>query len=208
MLLTALCPHHWPSSATTLCDCVSVAGVSKYSGGTIHYFPGFHNISNPAETEHFESTLHRYLTRKIGFEAVMRIRCTKGKQCPLILNSLYHLYCTCKSIDRFLVLVIPIWTNLSLIYVVWPTIFIMHPHVWLCRAHTVLVHHFCSIVCDTLVLCKKLLNISLKFFDRLISISFWFSPNLNTWYFYVGSTHKCRLDVEIWAFIEFFIIFD
>ena len=54
------------------------AGISKYSGGTVHYFPGFHSISNPAELEHFEVALHRYLTRKIGFEAVMRIRCTKG----------------------------------------------------------------------------------------------------------------------------------
>jgi len=61
-----------------LLNCAFAAGISKYSGGTVHYFPGFHSITNPAETEHFESTLHRYLTRKIGFEAVMRIRCTKG----------------------------------------------------------------------------------------------------------------------------------
>jgi len=34
--------------------------------------------------EHFESTLHRYLTRKIGFESVMRIRCTKGEHSTLL----------------------------------------------------------------------------------------------------------------------------
>jgi protein transport protein SEC24 len=59
-------------------DIATIAGIAKYSGGSTHYFPGFHSISNPAETEHFESTLRRYLTRKIGFEAVMRIRSTKG----------------------------------------------------------------------------------------------------------------------------------
>jgi len=63
----------------SLYHCALAAGISKYSGGTVHYFPGFHSITNPAEVEHFESTLHRYLTRKIGFEAVMRIRCTKGE---------------------------------------------------------------------------------------------------------------------------------
>jgi len=73
-----------------LCNCILAAGISKYSGGTIHYFPGFHSISNPAEVEHFEATLRRYLTRKIGFEAVMRIRCTKGGQ--LILCEMF-LYC-------------------------------------------------------------------------------------------------------------------
>ncbi|KAI3373265.1 hypothetical protein L3Q82_006567 [Scortum barcoo] len=33
---------------------------------------------NPAQVECFQKDLKRYLTRKIGFEAVMRIRCTKG----------------------------------------------------------------------------------------------------------------------------------
>ena len=55
-----------------------VACAAKYSGGSVSYFPGFHTVSNPTEMERFESHLHRYFTRKIGFEAVMRIRCTKG----------------------------------------------------------------------------------------------------------------------------------
>lgn len=33
--------------------------------------------------EKFQRDLERYLTRKIGFEAVMRIRCTKGEQALL-----------------------------------------------------------------------------------------------------------------------------
>ncbi len=45
----------------------------------MHYFPGLHATSNPAEAERFEGTLRRYITRKIGFEAVMRIRCTRGR---------------------------------------------------------------------------------------------------------------------------------
>ena len=55
-----------------------VACISKYSGGCINYYPGFHAQSNPSLVEKFEQDLKRYLTRKVGFEAVMRIRCTKG----------------------------------------------------------------------------------------------------------------------------------
>ena len=55
------------------------ACVSKYSGGSVYHFPLFHAAKNPALTEKYEADLRRYLTRKIGFEAVMRIRCTKGK---------------------------------------------------------------------------------------------------------------------------------
>lgn len=59
-------------------DISSISCISKYSGGCIHYFPSFHCVKNPSLTEKFETDLRRYLTRKIGFEAVMRIRCTKG----------------------------------------------------------------------------------------------------------------------------------
>lgn len=54
------------------------AGISKYSGGCTHYFPGLHHEANFAELSRFENTLNRYLSRKIGFEAVMRIRCSRG----------------------------------------------------------------------------------------------------------------------------------
>ena len=48
--------------------------VAKYSGGEVKYYPGFHSVQRPHEVERFESDLRRYLQRKIGFEAVMRLR--------------------------------------------------------------------------------------------------------------------------------------
>uniref|UniRef100_UPI00398E4559 protein transport protein Sec24B-like isoform X2 n=1 Tax=Pristiophorus japonicus TaxID=55135 RepID=UPI00398E4559 len=59
-------------------DMASLACMSKYSAGSIFYYPSFHHIHNPAQVEKFQKDLKRYLIRKIGFEAVMRIRCTKG----------------------------------------------------------------------------------------------------------------------------------
>ncbi|XP_078263390.1 protein transport protein Sec24B-like isoform X2 [Rhinoraja longicauda] len=59
-------------------DMASLACMSKYSAGSVFYYPSFHHIHNPAQTEKFQKDLKRYLIRKIGFEAVMRIRCTKG----------------------------------------------------------------------------------------------------------------------------------
>nr|XP_014346040.1 PREDICTED: protein transport protein Sec24B [Latimeria chalumnae] len=59
-------------------DLASLACISKYSAGSIYYYPSFHHIHNPSQTERLQKDLKRYLTRKIGFEAVMRIRCTKG----------------------------------------------------------------------------------------------------------------------------------
>ncbi|KAM7112518.1 protein transport protein Sec24B isoform 2-T3 [Ciconia maguari] len=59
-------------------DLASLACMSKYSAGCIYYYPSFHCSHNPAQAEKLQKDLKRYLTRKIGFEAVMRIRCTKG----------------------------------------------------------------------------------------------------------------------------------
>ncbi|KAG2466617.1 SC24B protein, partial [Polypterus senegalus] len=59
-------------------DLASIACVSRYSAGCIFYYPSFHHIHNVVQKEKFERDLCRYFTRKIGFEAVMRIRCTKG----------------------------------------------------------------------------------------------------------------------------------
>lgn len=52
--------------------------MSKYSGGEIKYYPGFHPDTHPEQVIRYCADLKRYLTRKIGFEAVMRIRCTRG----------------------------------------------------------------------------------------------------------------------------------
>ncbi|XP_030224962.1 protein transport protein Sec24B isoform X3 [Gadus morhua] len=59
-------------------DLATLACVSKYSAGSIFYYPSYHHVHNPAQRDKFRKDLDRYLSRKIGFEAVMRIRCTKG----------------------------------------------------------------------------------------------------------------------------------
>ncbi|XP_034969330.2 protein transport protein Sec24B isoform X1 [Zootoca vivipara] len=59
-------------------DLASLACMSKYSAGCIYYYPSFHHTHNPMQADKLQKDLKRYLTRKIGFEAVMRIRCTKG----------------------------------------------------------------------------------------------------------------------------------
>ena len=60
------------------CDLATISGISKFSGGQVQTFAGFHSTHNPSVAERFDRALRRYLTRKIGFEAVMRIRCTRG----------------------------------------------------------------------------------------------------------------------------------
>ncbi|KAM3601432.1 uncharacterized protein V6R79_012827 [Siganus canaliculatus] len=60
------------------CDLASLGCISRYSAGSIYHYPSYHHQHNPAQVECFQKDLKRYLTRKIGFEAVMRIRCTKG----------------------------------------------------------------------------------------------------------------------------------
>ncbi|XP_068187551.1 protein transport protein Sec24A isoform X2 [Antennarius striatus] len=60
------------------CDLASLGCISRYSSGSIYYYPSYHHQHNPAQVECFQKDLKRYFTRKIGFEAVMRIRCTKG----------------------------------------------------------------------------------------------------------------------------------
>merc|ERR1719339_685751 len=64
--------------ASQHCDLATLSGISKFSGGQVQTFPGYHSHHNLPQAERFERALRRYLTRKIGFEAVMRIRCTRG----------------------------------------------------------------------------------------------------------------------------------
>ncbi|GFR98794.1 SEC24 family, member A [Elysia marginata] len=59
-------------------DLASLSCISKYSAGCVYYYPSFHTVRNPGMVDKFETDLRRYLTRKIGFESVMRIRCTRG----------------------------------------------------------------------------------------------------------------------------------
>ncbi|XP_011496986.1 PREDICTED: protein transport protein Sec24A [Ceratosolen solmsi marchali] len=58
-------------------DLATLSGICKFSGGSIHYLPLF-QASKIHHIEILEKILRRYLTRRIGFEAVMRIRCTRG----------------------------------------------------------------------------------------------------------------------------------
>ncbi|AWP00029.1 putative protein transport protein Sec24A-like [Scophthalmus maximus] len=60
------------------CDLASLGCISRYSAGSVYYYPSYHHQHNPAQVECFQKDLKRYITRKIGFEAVMRIRCSKG----------------------------------------------------------------------------------------------------------------------------------
>ena len=56
-------------------DVASLAELPKVTAGTLHTYPGFnHDVDGPR----FESELRRVLTQHTAFEAVMRIRCTRG----------------------------------------------------------------------------------------------------------------------------------
>ncbi|CAG5122017.1 unnamed protein product [Candidula unifasciata] len=59
-------------------DIATLSCISKYSAGSVYYYPSFHTVKNPGLVDKFDTDLRRYLTRKIGFESVMRIRCTRG----------------------------------------------------------------------------------------------------------------------------------
>ncbi|XP_043672934.1 protein transport protein Sec24A isoform X2 [Vespula pensylvanica] len=58
-------------------DLATLSGMCKFSGGCIFHLPLFRS-SKLQHRESLERLLRRYLTRKIGFEAVMRVRCTRG----------------------------------------------------------------------------------------------------------------------------------
>lgn len=58
-------------------DMATISGISRFSGGSVQHFPLF-KASRPIQNESLSRCFRRYLVRKIGFEAVMRIRCTRG----------------------------------------------------------------------------------------------------------------------------------
>uniref|UniRef100_A0AC35FA64 Uncharacterized protein n=1 Tax=Panagrolaimus sp. PS1159 TaxID=55785 RepID=A0AC35FA64_9BILA len=64
--------------ASSPVDLATLAEMSKVSGGTVYHFPNFHYLHNTPQAKRFEKFFNRYLTRKIGFEAVLRIRCSRG----------------------------------------------------------------------------------------------------------------------------------
>jgi protein transport protein SEC24 len=56
-------------------DVATFAVLSKYTSGSTYYYPGFHA---PRDGVKFEAELTRCLTRATAFEAVMRVRATRG----------------------------------------------------------------------------------------------------------------------------------
>eukprot|EP01051_Picozoa_sp_SAG22_P019566 SAG22_NODE_3657_length_1590_cov_1.606304_1_plen_120_part_10 len=56
-------------------DVASIAPLAKYTGGQLNYYQNFNAAKDgPA----IESAIDRVLTRETGWEAVMRIRCSRG----------------------------------------------------------------------------------------------------------------------------------
>nr|NVI78014.1 Sec24AB ortholog [Cucujiformia] len=58
-------------------DVATINGISRFTGGCVYHFPLF-KYQRPILSDRLERCFRRYLVRKIGFEAVMRIRCTTG----------------------------------------------------------------------------------------------------------------------------------
>lgn len=56
-------------------DVATFAVLSKYTSGSTYYYPGFYG---PRDSVKFEAELTRCLTRATAFEAVMRVRATRG----------------------------------------------------------------------------------------------------------------------------------
>uniref|UniRef100_A0A7I4YP46 Protein transport protein Sec24A n=1 Tax=Haemonchus contortus TaxID=6289 RepID=A0A7I4YP46_HAECO len=59
-------------------DLATLSEMAKFSTGCVYHFPNYHCLNDTVQVKRFEKILTRYLTRKIGFEAVLRIRCSRG----------------------------------------------------------------------------------------------------------------------------------
>ncbi|KAJ1341577.1 hypothetical protein BSLG_003850 [Batrachochytrium salamandrivorans] len=58
-------------------DVATLGGCAKFTGGSIHYYPRF-SSSRYEDAIKFASELGHLLSRPVGFEAVMRVRTTRG----------------------------------------------------------------------------------------------------------------------------------
>ena len=56
-------------------DVATIGAMSRYTAGNVYHYPGFNAAT---EGERFARDLTRNLTRTTGFEAVMRLRCSRG----------------------------------------------------------------------------------------------------------------------------------
>uniref|UniRef100_A0A0N5BS09 VWFA domain-containing protein n=1 Tax=Strongyloides papillosus TaxID=174720 RepID=A0A0N5BS09_STREA len=59
-------------------DLATLTDLPKYSSGETYYIPKLENSNVYMSDPRFRKILDRYLTRKIGWEAVLRIRCTEN----------------------------------------------------------------------------------------------------------------------------------
>lgn len=68
--------------SSTFSDLATVGSIAKFSGGSIKYYGNGGNPPSPtamvAMLARFEEDMKHYLTRSIGFEAVMRLRSSRG----------------------------------------------------------------------------------------------------------------------------------
>ncbi|KAJ1328319.1 hypothetical protein BSLG_010051 [Batrachochytrium salamandrivorans] len=60
-------------------DVATLGGCAKFTGGSIHYYPRF-SSSRYEDAIKFASELGHLLSRPVGFEAVMRVRTTRGER--------------------------------------------------------------------------------------------------------------------------------
>lgn len=63
---------------TQYADLASLTEIAKFSTGCVYHFPNFNIYNDDFQRKRFEKIFNRYLTRKIGFEAVLRIRTSRG----------------------------------------------------------------------------------------------------------------------------------
>lgn len=61
--------------SSTFCDVSTIGILSKYTGGTLHYFPSFASTRDGVK---LAKDIQRCLTRPTTFESVFRVRATRG----------------------------------------------------------------------------------------------------------------------------------
>ncbi|XP_069741652.1 protein transport protein Sec24B-like [Narcine bancroftii] len=66
-------------------DLASLACISRYTCGSVYYYPAFHHVHSSALVEKLSKEFQCYLTRSFGYEGMLRIRCTQG----LIVDTFY-----------------------------------------------------------------------------------------------------------------------
>jgi len=58
-------------------DVATISTLPRFTGGSVYFYPGF-DASRAEDATKFSSELNRFLSKKIGLEAVLRIRSSRG----------------------------------------------------------------------------------------------------------------------------------